>query len=559
MEFTIPFVELTIGNCVANQGGQTCPKHPESIINSCSQYDWKTDLPNSPCIDVYCPPGSVSLPTWTTSTSCADQPGFWRCTASSKKIVAPCMHTGASWQNTSLEPWWDLPRRHRNSDASRENFRSRCSCVKGDAEIPDQERGVRVLGAPIGSSECVLKNPESNVCCFNGFQQFPICNQLGCGATRANFWLCMVRPGLTAQFAEQHDSNVWQCFATLLGLPEGQPAVAVSMPLNKGGLGLGSAVRSRRAAHWASWADCLSMVHKRDPAMARWMVEGIQHDPAACFHAVRECQRELANVGWPSLRVVPSHRRHSRLFPLLRSPVSIPNHSGCSSLIACALPCFSLPTRHIWPSSSIMCGGWGPWQTRVGSGTGCTSLPRRRWSSLNQRDVEGLGRRTTSNGWQKIGDCCGWFAPLLRRPTRNRHHHGVPSAQGRTSNSRSSVHSRGRIAQSPPQERANFSRAARSRWGGRARLVVLAVEVGGRWSNEAAQFFGELAAFKASTAPEILRERVRGAWFRRWRNILSCSAAKAFVLSLLDKRPVTGVGSCPPSAHEVVREYRRVV
>ena len=30
------FVELTIGNCGANHGGQTCPKHPESIINSCS-------------------------------------------------------------------------------------------------------------------------------------------------------------------------------------------------------------------------------------------------------------------------------------------------------------------------------------------------------------------------------------------------------------------------------------------------------------------------------------------------------------------------------------------
>ena len=30
------FVELTTGNCGANHGGQTCPKHPESIINSCS-------------------------------------------------------------------------------------------------------------------------------------------------------------------------------------------------------------------------------------------------------------------------------------------------------------------------------------------------------------------------------------------------------------------------------------------------------------------------------------------------------------------------------------------
>ena len=32
-----------------------------------------------------CPPESVSLPSWTTSTSCADQPGFWKCTAPSKK------------------------------------------------------------------------------------------------------------------------------------------------------------------------------------------------------------------------------------------------------------------------------------------------------------------------------------------------------------------------------------------------------------------------------------------------------------------------------------------
>ena len=168
---------------------------------------------------------------------------------------------------------------------------------KRDAEIPDQERGVRVLGAPIGSSECVLaqlnaKSREQRLL----FQRIPAVPDLQsawlllllCGATRANFWLRMVRPELTAQFAEQHDNNVWQCFATLLGLPEGQPTVAVSMPLNKSGLGLGSAVRSWRATHWANWADCLSMVNKRDPATAQWMVEGIQHDPAACFHAVRE-------------------------------------------------------------------------------------------------------------------------------------------------------------------------------------------------------------------------------------------------------------------------------
>ena len=164
-----------------------------------------------------------------------------------------------------------------------------------------------MLGAPTGSSEFVLAQLSAK---SRGqrllFQRIPAVPDLQsallllllCGARRANFWLRMMRPELTAQFAEQHDGNVWQCLATLLGLPEGQPAVAVSMPLNKGGLGLGSAVRSRRTAHWASWADCLSMVHKRDPAMARWMVEGIQHDPAACFQAVRGCQRALVDVAF---------------------------------------------------------------------------------------------------------------------------------------------------------------------------------------------------------------------------------------------------------------------
>ena len=41
------FVELTIGDCGANHDGQTCPKHPESIINSCSSVlfqDWSSQF-----------------------------------------------------------------------------------------------------------------------------------------------------------------------------------------------------------------------------------------------------------------------------------------------------------------------------------------------------------------------------------------------------------------------------------------------------------------------------------------------------------------------------------
>ena len=68
--------------------------------------------------------------------------------------------------------------------------------------------------------------------------------------------------------------------------------------------------------------------------------------------------------------------------------------------------------------------------------------------------------------------------------------------------------------------------------GGRARLVVLAAEVGGRWSTETAQFLSALAKARALSVPQVLQGRVEAAWIRRWSAILACSAARAFSLSL---------------------------
>ena len=51
--------------------------------------------------------------------------------------------------------------------------------------------------------------------------------------------------------------------------------------------------------------------------------------------------------------------------------------------------------------------------------------------------------------------------------------------------------------------------------GGRARLVVLAAEVGGR-SDETAQFLRALAKHRAQGAPGVMRQRVQSAWLRRW-------------------------------------------
>ena len=65
---------------------------------------------------------------------------------------------------------------------------------------------------------------------------------------------------------------------------------------------------------------------------------------------------------------------------------------------------------------------------------------------------------------------------------------------------------------------------------GRARLVVLACETGGRWSEEAHDFLRHLARARARSEPPEIRAVARRSWFRRWCTALSCCAAQAFAL-----------------------------
>ena len=121
-----------------------------------------------------------------------------------------------------------------------------------------------------------------------------------CGATRANFLSRNVQPAQTFWYAQQHDDNVWECFSRLTGFSQelvGARSTS-SAPLGKGGLGLLSAVRTRKAAHCAIWADCLPMVHQRQPEVARMMVGGLEWGVASCFTAVRGCVQSLFEVGF---------------------------------------------------------------------------------------------------------------------------------------------------------------------------------------------------------------------------------------------------------------------
>ena len=93
---------------------------------------------------------------------------------------------------------------------------------------------------------------------------------------------------------------------------------------------------------------------------------------------------------------------------------------------------------------------------------------------------------------------------------------------------------------------------------GRARLVVLAAEVGGRWSEETRCFISLLARAKVRSLPKIIRARAQQSWHFRWGSILSCAAARALASSLLESRGSPGTDGPTPSTSDVMCDWRHM-
>ena len=62
---------------------------------------------------------------------------------------------------------------------------------------------------------------------------------------------------------------------------------------------------------------------------------------------------------------------------------------------------------------------------------------------------------------------------------------------------------------------------------GRCRLVVVAIETGGRWSDEAVHLFRMLAFAKARESLPVLKWPVVLAWERRWTRMLATTCGVA--------------------------------
>ena len=82
----------------------------------------------------------------------------------------------------------------------------------------------------------------------------------------------------------------------------------------------------------------------------------------------------------------------------------------------------------------------------------------------------------------------------------------------------------------------------------RRRLVVVALEVGGRWGDETGAFLHRLARGKALASPEDQRGKVAAAHACRWGQLLAVAAQGALAASLSSLRPDAGdaAAGAPP-------------
>ena len=92
--------------------------------------------------------------------------------------------------------------------------------------------------------------------------------------------------------------------------------------------------------------------------------------------------------------------------------------------------------------------------------------------------------------------------------------------------------------------------------GARAKLVVIALEVGGRWSSEAMQFISGLAQARARQDPPMFRKASAFSWRRRWVSLLSVAAHRAFAASLLGLPESLGADGALAATSEVVEDAR---
>ena len=447
---------------------------------------------------------------------------------------------------------------------------------KGSGLVTD-EQGIKVLGTPLGHEDFVAAHLHRVLRKHQTLlERIPVLQDiqsawtllLHSASSRANYQLRVVRPELTEQFAAGHDDGV----------------ICLISPDSLGGWGLRSALRTRQAAYWASWADTLSMVRGRHRAVADTMVTSLTDGIGPpSFVSAERARRDLSGVmefepptwlewrmerarhprprtrtpsdwraGWQheAASRVEAHHRASVIYPgadereraLVRSqsgplagvPFSTVSRNYDTRLephlftvlllrrLRLPLP----PTVHLCRCGSqqdsfghhrAACAQGG-WLARRGFAVEIAAAKVRREagarvsSNITVRDLDLPAPRQAFDGrrLEVVAEGLPIFGCMQLAIDTT-----LVCALHRNGTARRGAAARDGVALHAARRRKERTYPELVGPHSRARLVVLAGEVGGR-SAETAMFLHLIAKAKAKTEPPVLRLRAELAWRARW-------------------------------------------
>ena len=201
---------------------------------------------------------------------------------------------------------------------TRKTIWSRDGCEKRREErlgrkpgTPPEQRGLTVLGAPLGTPEYQRHHLSQTRASHQALlDEIPSLDDLQaswllllyCASPRCNYLLRMLPPTTTRQYAQDHDLAVLSCLTTLLDAAN-MPATAVALahlPLHLGGLGLTSATITAAPAYWASWADTLPILYRQAPQQATTLLQQLEAETPATpsIHALTQAMDQLQRHGF---------------------------------------------------------------------------------------------------------------------------------------------------------------------------------------------------------------------------------------------------------------------
>jgi hypothetical protein len=155
----------------------------------------------------------------------------------------------------------------------------------GDLALPVERRGLMVLGTPLGHDTYVARRLQEiraeHASLLRALRELPELQSSWlllslCACPRSSYYLRALPPSQSVVFAAEHDEAILATLWSLLDHPAAneedtsKARALAHLPYRLGGLGLRSAARLAQAAYWASWADCLPMIHRRHPAIAAY-------------------------------------------------------------------------------------------------------------------------------------------------------------------------------------------------------------------------------------------------------------------------------------------------